>query len=126
MCGIFGIYDSAGRLDEALLGSAIAAIPYRGPDAQGIYINEKKTVGLAHKRLSIIDLSDAGRQPLSDASGNIWITFNGEIYNFLELKEMLTHYGHRFASMCDTEVLLYSYKQWGADCLGHLNGMFAF
>lgn len=126
MCGIFGIYRPGSPIGEALLGRAIASTSYRGPDAQGMYINERKTVGLAHKRLSIIDLSDAGRQPMSDSEGRLWITFNGEIYNFMELREGLISYGHRFSSLCDTEVLLYAYKQWGIDCLRHLNGMFAF
>jgi len=126
MCGIFGIYDPGANIDNVFLRKATFPVSYRGPDAEGIYINEQKTVGLAHKRLSIIDLSEAGKQPMCDSEGKLWITFNGEIYNFHELREMLISYGHRFASLCDTEVLLYAYKQWGTDCLRHLNGMFAF
>lgn len=125
MCGIFGIYRKEG-VEEGLLGKAAEVISYRGPDAEGFFVSEDRTVGLAHKRLSIIDLSEAGRQPMCDPEGRLWIVFNGEIYNFPELKETLMAEGFSFRSSSDTEVLLYAYKKWGAGCLERINGMFAF
>src|SRR5262249_17481303 len=83
-------------------------------------------VMLGHRRLSIIDLTDAGAQPMLDSQGTIAITYNGEIYNYLEVQEQLRALGVTFSSASDTEVLLEAYKQWGADCLSRLNGMFAF
>src|SRR5262249_42327528 len=83
-------------------------------------------VSLGHCRLAIIDLSDAGRQPMSDPEGRYWITFNGEIYNYLELAEELRARGYQFRGQSDTEVLLAAYRQWGDSCLDRLRGMFAF
>lgn len=84
------------------------------------------TLALAHRRLSIIDLSESGHQPMCDTSGNYWLTFNGEIYNYIELKEELQQKGHRFVTHTDTEVLLEAYKEWGTNCLEKFNGMFSF
>ena len=107
---------------------------YRGPDNEGIYLNtsngNKKTnpinVGLGHQRLSIIDLSDSGRQPMSNEDGTIWATYNGEIYNFREIANELKRKGHRFKSNTDTEVLLHLYEEEGTNAVNRLNGMFAF
>lgn len=126
MCGILGIHDPRGLSEEAILEKAIGCISYRGPDAGGIFISEDKTIGLAHKRLSIIDLSEAGNQPMCDVEKKLWIVFNGEIYNFKKIKEILTKDGYSFVSTSDTEVLLYSFKKWGKACLKYVNGMFSF
>ena len=99
---------------------------HRGPDAAGIWIHSDKTVGLAHRRLSIIDLSEAGRQPLSAREGRIWITYNGETYNFQEIRRELEKKGYVFRSNTDTEVILNAYAEWDVDCLQKFNGMFAF
>lgn len=103
----------------------VASQHHRGPDATGTYVSPSGLVGLGHNRLSIIDLSDAGRQPMSDASGRYQIVFNGEIYNYLELRTQLTA-DYSFRTKTDTEVLLAAYLKWGEGCLGRLIGMFAF
>jgi asparagine synthase (glutamine-hydrolysing) len=126
MCGICGLVGDA---DEHLIKSMLARIAHRGPDDEGVYIAETSTqhrVGLGHRRLSIIDLSAAGHEPMSDASGRIWLTFNGEIYNFKELRHELENLGHRFRSNTDAEVIIYAYLEWGTECLTRFNGMFAF
>jgi len=125
MCGICGV---AGQADEALLKAMLARIAHRGPDDEGIYLTNTTSgqrVGLGHRRLSIIDLSPAGHEPMSDASGEIWLTFNGEIYNFKTIRRELEAAGHRFRSDSDAEVIIYAYREWGRDFLTHLNGMFA-
>src|SRR6056300_173742 len=81
---------------------------------------------MGHRRLSIIDVSNSGHQPMSDLSKNVWISYNGEIYNFKELKSRLKKFGHKFISNTDTEVIIYAYIQWGIDCVKKFNGMFAF
>lgn len=98
-------------------------VGHRGPDASGLFIDGDMALG--HRRLSIIDLSDAGHQPMSYGD-DLWITFNGEIYNFLDLRVELESHGHRFHSRTDTEVILAAYREWGTDCLTHFRGMFAF
>jgi asparagine synthase (glutamine-hydrolysing) len=103
----------------------IACQHHRGPDADGIYLDADGLAGLGHNRLSIIDLSDAGRQPLADSSGKYWIVFNGEIYNYLELRRELRA-DYDFRTQTDTEVLLAAYRRWGRACLDKLIGMFAF
>ena len=99
-------------------------IIYRGPDDGGIYTDS--AIGLAHRRLSIIDLSELGHQPMASQDEMLWITYNGEIYNFLSLREDLIKKGYRFKSRCDTEVILCLYREYGEDCLKYLRGMFAF
>src|SRR5262249_52737790 len=102
----------------------IAVQRHRGPDGQGFY--DAAGVSLGHCRLAIIDLSEAGHQPMCDASGRFWITFNGEIYNYLELRRELSTLGYAFQGKSDTEVLLAAYCQWQEGCLSRLRGMFAF
>ena len=119
MCGICG-YVGAGK--PSTLEAMSALLAHRGPDAAGIYTGE--TVGLAHRRLSIIDLA-SGQQPMNDEDGNV-LVFNGEIYNFQEIRRELETFGHRFVTRSDTEVLLRAYRQWGRECLQRLRGMFAF
>lgn len=125
MCGIAGIYYKNNRpVDKALLLAMAEKMHHRGPDDSGIFLDGQ--VGLVHARLSIIDLSEAGHQPMADQEGLFHIVFNGEIYNFQEIKKELELLGHCFVSKTDTEVILHSYKEWGALCLEKLNGMFAF
>jgi asparagine synthase (glutamine-hydrolysing) len=99
---------------------------HRGPDDRGVQWFAERRCGLAHRRLSILDLSPAGHQPMANARGNRWITFNGEIYNYLELRVELQAKGHRFHSNSDTEVILAAYDEWGSGCVRRFNGMFAF
>ena len=125
MCGIAGIYNSTETLNnpEDLLKRMLARIRYRGPDENGIYIN--KRVALGSVRLSIIDIR-TGQQPLSTPDGKYWIVFNGEIFNYIELKADLKHLGYVFRTESDTEVLLNAYLEYGSDSLKRLNGQFVF
>jgi len=123
MCGICG---TAGFIDKALLEQMANIMSHRGPDDAGIHLSPDAQVGLGNRRLSIIDLSPAGHMPMSNEDGSIWITQNGEIYNFPELRQELEQRGHTFRSRSDTEVLIHGYEQWGLDLLPRLNGMFAF
>ncbi len=126
MCGISGkIYFEPTRpVEEALLRRMCQVLRHRGPDGEGIYL--KGPVGLGHRRLAIIDLSPSGRQPMPNEDGTLWITFNGEIYNFQALRDDLLKKGHRFRSKTDTEVILHLYEEKGVGCLQDLRGMFAF
>jgi asparagine synthase (glutamine-hydrolysing) len=126
MCGIIGVASVHPISDRAGLKIGRDTMTHRGPDDAGEWWSSDSKVGLAHRRLSIIDLSPAGHQPMHDSSGALSIVFNGEIYNFVELREQLIAKGHVFRSHSDTEVVLAAYQQWGADCLLRLNGMFAF
>jgi asparagine synthase (glutamine-hydrolysing) len=99
---------------------------HRGPDDSGIWWSKDRRLGLGHRRLSILDLTPTGHQPMEDSAGQYVITFNGEIYNYIDLRTYLIKKGHSFRSTSDTEVLLESYKEWGVKCLDHLNGTFAF
>lgn len=126
MCGIIGIASKLPVARRDWLTAGCDALSHRGPDDAGDWWSDDGRVGLAHRRLSIIDLSVAGHQPMRDATGALSIAFNGEIYNFTELREKLAAKGHAFRSHSDTEVILAAYREWGVDCLSHLNGMFAF
>jgi len=125
MCGIAGFYGTpdAALPHHALLERMIGAVAHRGPDAQGIFA--AKGIGLAHARLSIIDLS-SGQQPMANADGTVCVTFNGEIFNYVELRQELIARGHRFRTDSDTEVILHAYEAMGADCVEAFNGDFAF
>lgn len=125
MCGIAGIFDPKGgsEISENTMERMISLIEHRGPDEFGIYID--KNVGFGHARLSIIDL-ETGQQPMSNEDGSVWITFNGEIFNYLELKESLIDKGHVFSTSSDTEVIVHLYEDHGVECLKFLNGQFAF
>ena len=124
MCGIAGIVKlRGGCVDREQLTEMIATLGHRGPDAQEVYT--ANGTGLAHARLSIIDL-EGGRQPMSIADGQVWITFNGEIFNYVELREELIKKGHRFATRSDTEVILHLYQEVGENCVQRLNGQWAF
>lgn len=122
MCGIAGIVTTEGSTET--VNQMIDALKHRGPDDWGVWRDEHCALG--HRRLAIIDLSEAGRNPLSNQTGEIWITFNGEIYNFQSLREELKQLGYRFQTRTDTEVIVNAYEEWGVDCLQRLRGMFAF
>jgi asparagine synthase (glutamine-hydrolysing) len=125
MCGIAGFVDRSEEVPDIQVLEAMAdSIAHRGPDDHGYY--QARGVGLAHRRLSIIDLSANGHQPMPNADASNWIVFNGEIYNYLELGRELAASGHTFRSSSDTEVLLHGYEEHGPAWLGRLNGMFAF
>src|SRR5262244_1692299 len=127
MCGIAGIVSLDGApVDAAGLERASAAIAHRGPDDTGAWLDADRCVGLAHRRLSIIDLSSAGHQPFASDDGAVQLVFNGEVYNFLELRAELEALGRRFRSRSDTEVVVQAYQVWGPACVRRLRGMFAF
>jgi len=126
MCGITGIfeYKDSRPVSEQLLKKMTDSLAHRGPDAEGIYTSG--SIGLGHRRLSILDLSEQGNQPMKILDGRMVITYNGEIYNYIELREELIQCGHRFFSHSDTEVIIRAYQHWGTDCLKKLSGIFAF
>ncbi|WP_457641502.1 asparagine synthase (glutamine-hydrolyzing) [Persephonella sp.] len=124
MCGIIG-WITKNQISEKILEQMNNSISHRGPDDSGIYIDKDKKIGLAHRRLSIID-PEHGKQPMSDESKKIWIVFNGAIYNYLELRRELIQYGYPIKTFSDTEVIIYSYIHWKEKCLEKFNGMFAF
>lgn len=126
MCGISGIYYSSQPAELSQLKKMTDAIVHRGPDGDGHWLSSDKNVGLGHRRLSIIDLSERGSQPMQYAQGRYTITFNGEIYNYVEIKERLLQKGYQFHSDSDTEVLMALYAEKGENCLADLDGMFAF
>jgi asparagine synthase (glutamine-hydrolysing) len=124
MCGIVGIMHASGQaVDPALLDSMCQSIYHRGPDEEGKRLAGPRAMGM--RRLAIIDLA-GGQQPIGNEDGSIEVVFNGEIYNFRELRAELELFGHRFATNCDTEVIVHAYEQWGDDALLRFNGMFAF
>ncbi len=130
MCGIAGFVSNNARIDwRATLRSMSTAISHRGPDDEGFYETTTQShqfnIGLAHRRLSIIDL-DAGHQPIGNEDGSIQIVFNGEIYNFQELRDRLISFGHKFSTNSDTETIIHAYEEYGTQCTEHLRGMFAF
>lgn len=125
MCGIAGQYCLNGTSPDTTLLSAMGrCLAHRGPDGEGMQICGK--TGLVHRRLAIIDLSEEGLQPMTNEDRTLWLVFNGEIYNYLELREDLVRAGHRFHSHSDTEVILHAYEEWGHGCLSRFNGMWAF
>ena len=117
MCGIVGFVRNDGKaIDEQLLTRMCNAIRHRGPDDDGFYVNN--SVGLAMRRLAIIDLK-SGQQPIHNQDRSSWIVFNGEIYNYLELREKLEKLGHKFYTNSDTEAIVHAYDQYGVDCPKH-------
>ncbi len=121
MCGLGGY---VGTGSQQVLDKMTGLLAHRGPDAHGTWVGNG--AGLAHTRLAILDLSPAGNQPMGDSGGSVYVTLNGEIYNFLELRRELERAGYRFRSRSDTEVLLHGYRHWGESILSRLRGMFAF
>jgi asparagine synthase (glutamine-hydrolysing) len=126
MCGIIGIASQSPVSDRGWLARGRDTLRHRGPDDAGEWWSADACVGLGHRRLAIIDLSPGGHQPMQDAGGELCIAFNGEIYNFADLRRELAAKGHAFRSKSDTEVILAAYREWGTDCLARLNGAFAF
>ncbi len=125
MCGIAGYIHLDGRpAEQEQLKKMTDVIHHRGPDDEGFYVRE--AVALGHRRLSIIDLSKNGHQPMCNEDGDVWITFNGEIYNYKDVNNVLKDKGHVFRSSCDTETIVHAYEEFGADCVQHLRGMFSF
>jgi len=126
MCGICGklYFNPTRKADRNIISAMSSVLKHRGPDDHGIYIDGP--VGIGHQRLSIIDISAAGHQPMANEDGSIWIVFNGEIYNFEELRRELQGKGHVFASHTDTETIIHLYEEEDTDCLNRLRGMFAF
>jgi len=124
MCGIVGVYSRNGAADPQVVRQMSLALRHRGPDAEGVFASE--AVALGFRRLSILDLTPAGDQPMRSRDGRFALVFNGEIFNYVELRNELQTLGHRFSSTGDTEVLLHAYARWGRDCLRRLNGMWAF
>lgn len=122
MCGISGLAGCG--ISQERVAAMVGALGHRGPDGNGAYVDPRGRCGLGHNRLSIIDLSDAGLQPMADRSGRRWLAFNGEIYNHLELREELE--GYPFRSTSDSEVILAAYDRWGTACVERFIGMFAF
>ena len=125
MCGIAGYFQLEGTRppDRDLVTRMISLIRHRGPDEFGAFLDDKCVLG--HARLSIIDLS-TGQQPLCNEDETVWIAFNGEIYNYIELRPILESFGHKFRTNSDTEVITHAYEQWGRDCLERFNGQFSF
>jgi len=129
MCGIAGamVFDGAtASLSRAGLAAMSATMRHRGPDGDGLWLSEDRRVGLAHRRLAIVDLTPAAAQPMTDAAGEIRLTYNGEIYNHAALRAELESLGCRFRSHGDAEVIIHAYRAWGTDCLRRFRGMFAF
>src|SRR4051794_9660912 len=124
MCGIAGRVNQQSAVDRGELFRMTEVISHRGPDDHGYHLRPR--VGLGHRRLSIVDLA-GGRQPLANEDETVWIVFNGEIYNHLELRRELLDRGHRFRTKSDTEAIVHAYEEWGAEgCAQRLRGMFAF
>src|SRR5688572_16001292 len=121
MCGVSAIAGLGWQKEQ--LDAMVASQHHRGPDDSATYLDPSCNVGLGHNRLSIIDLSPAGRQPMSNYDGSLWIVFNGEIYNYLELRSELGNYPYQ--SRTDTEVILAAYERWGEKCLDRFVGMFS-
>src|SRR5260370_5547445 len=125
MCGICGVVQLDGAPVAAkTLDAMNASIAHRGPDGHGTHL--EGPVGLAHRRLAIIDLTETGRQPMGNEDGTVLITYSGEIYNYRELRSQLEPLGHRFRSQSDTEVIVHAYEEWGEDSVSRLNGHFAY
>ncbi len=126
MCGISGLANWG---DRETLARMTAVQSHRGPNGSGLWEHRSPDgsyVGLGSRRLSILDLSSDGHMPMSNEDKTVWITYNGEIYNFADLRRELEGKGHRFASLTDTEVVVHLYEEEGPDCVQRLNGMFAF
>jgi asparagine synthase (glutamine-hydrolysing) len=124
MCGICGVFERSGKaIDQILLSEMTSILQHRGPDGEGRLVDRE--FGMGHRRLSIIDV-EGGTQPIGNEDGSLQVVFNGEIYNFVELRKELESAGHRFQTRSDTEVIVHAYEQWGKDCVRRFNGMFAF
>ena len=126
MCGILGQIEAREPVDAATFARMLATLAARGPDGSGTRILRQGRVALGHRRLAILDLSPNAAQPMTNEDGTLWLTSNGEIYNFRELRKQLETQGHQFRSASDSEVILHAYEEWGDDCVLQLRGIFAF
>jgi len=126
MCGILGQFNSSAKIDPSCFSSMLTTLSHRGPDGEGCSYFSDGCSALGHRRLAVIDLTENGKQPMCNEDGSIWITCNGEIYNYRELRRILETKGHRFSSHSDTEVIVHGYEEWGEHCVERLRGMFAF
>jgi len=126
MCGILGQIEAQQPVDTAAFARMLATLAARGPDGAGTRLLRQGRVALGHRRLAILDLSANAAQPMTNEDGTLWLTFNGEIYNFRELRKQLENRGHVFRSATDSEVILHAYEEWGDDCVLRLRGIFAF
>jgi asparagine synthase (glutamine-hydrolysing) len=126
LCGICGIIntDTNRKVDGNLIERMCSVLSHRGPDDAGIYL--KDNMGFGHRRLSVLDVTRAGHQPMTNEDRTIWLVFNGEIYNYCELRKELENKGHIFSSSSDTETIIHLYEEKGIECLQDLRGMFAF
>ena len=124
MCGIAGFVNLSPGSDSTVLRRMIDAIAHRGPDDSGVYHDDWASLG--HRRLSIIDTSSAGHQPMTTEAGDSWIVYNGEIFNHADLRPALEQAGHRYRSRCDTETILHAAEEYGPECVTRFRGMFAF
>src|SRR6476646_6167759 len=117
MCGIAGIFNTDRQpSDRGVLALMSKSIAHRGPDGESFYFDDAAGLGFAHRHLRIIDLSDAGLQPMCNEDRTLWLIFNGEIYNYIELRPELEARGHRFTSHSASETILHAYDEWGPDC----------
>ncbi len=124
MCGICGVFNrNGGQIDPYALDRMIETIRHRGPDGDGKFVDGE--LGLGHRRLSIIDIG-GGAQPIGNEDGSLQLVYNGELYNYIELRQELEGFGHRFRTRSDTEVVVHAYEQWGPDCVKRFNGIFGF
>ena len=126
MCGIVGQINQENSIDRSVFDRMVDSLQTRGPDGRGVELFNNDYVALGHRRLSIIDLSEHGRQPMTNEDGTVWLTYNGEIYNFQELRRTLVDKGHVFRSNTDSEVIIHGYEEWGDAVVSNLRGIFAF
>lgn len=126
MCGIAGVYSARQPVDLNIFKAMVDTLASRGPDGSGVKILAEGRLCLGHRRLSIIDLSEAGSQPMSNEDSSAWLTYNGEIYNYIALRKELESCGHKFRSHSDSETIIHSYEQWGTACVHRFRGIFAF
>ncbi|MDD2637006.1 MAG: asparagine synthase (glutamine-hydrolyzing), partial [Bacteroidales bacterium] len=126
MCGITGWWNKTNKINHDLFYAMRDTLVHRGPDGFGSYFSADDQLALGHRRLSFLDLSDAASQPISNEDNSIWLTINGEIYNYKELREILETKNHVFKSQTDSEVVVHAYEEWGTDMINMLEGMFAF
>src|SRR5579875_2821811 len=123
MCGIAGFVSTDTRDQRSILERMTSTIAHRGPDGYGFHFDGPAALG--HRRLSIIDVAGGG-QPMTNESGDIWLTYNGEIFNHADVRPALEHAGHRYATRCDTETVIHAYEEYGVRCVEQFRGMFAF
>lgn len=126
MCGIIGRWSIKQSIDQHVFKRMRDTLTHRGPDGFGSYFDQETNLALGHRRLSFLDLSETGKQPLCSEDKKVWLTINGEIYNYLEIRQQLIQKGHLFYSTTDSEVIVHAYEEWGIDMLDHIDGMFAF